>query len=472
MAGDADDFDDIYDGIFLPLPVVDPSQVRQRVAQSMIRRAKFRNSLIGRFRTHLRSNAFKQKVKTEEIRSDVSAYFTTRHRMRYLKTMRSTSSVGGGGASLFAQLNEDGTERRRLVIKYSVDEGRGQNEAEWLENFARVDHIVNLVRLGEPTKNNSGGGSIPKVPGAFPDPGDKEIEETQTWSTNIYLPMMVLEYMAGGDLNDVRQRCREQDVLPPDRFLWALALCLMRACIGMAHHNTMVRGEKEEIPKSTFEHMNIAHGSMDLSQVLVGPLISDDDEHGLIPIFKLCGFGYTTTLDKDLGLDAVAENMRGIGRIIETLASPQSNDLEEDTGLLSLQSWDYSNYYGESVITHVHDDFTDSDIISPTLQWLVAQQMAEDLDNVPNLSHCLKECVDTVDRYARMTYKQTAKNRTEVIKDFVRDVVLNAPVFQPMVKEPQSTGIAERLPGIMESTMMMMQRIRLEDNAFRGPAPP
>lgn len=244
MAGDQYDYEDMYDGIFLPLNTDDPSRARERMVESLKRKYRFRESLVGQFRMHQRSKAFRERVRCEETRDHVSAYFTHRHRMRYLKTMRSKTSNGLSGASLFAQFNEDGTERRRLVVKYCMDEGRGKNEAEWLQRFAGVDHIVNLVPLEGEAQNTSGGAgtpassvitltsstpkfSAPPIPGAYPDPGNEDFEDP---SVNIGIPMMVLEYMEGGDLNEVRQRCKDQDIEPPDRFLWAVSLCCKSSC--------------------------------------------------------------------------------------------------------------------------------------------------------------------------------------------------------------------------------------------------
>lgn len=47
----------------------------------------------------------------------------------------------------------------------------------------------------------------------------------------------------------------------------------------------MVAGELEEWPRG-IEHLDILHGNLDLSQVLVGPLI-EDGEHDLMPMFKV-----------------------------------------------------------------------------------------------------------------------------------------------------------------------------------------
>lgn len=200
---------------------------------------------MGQFRIATSSQSFRARSRAEDVRRHSLDYFERRHRMKYLRALHGRTSRGipeGGGVSLFAQVDDSGLERRRLVVKYHMDEDRGANEAKWLQRFAKIDHVVNLVQLEAevqvpPSETAASSSSTarnrpPTITAASAHPqwlnpsytGADQIGVAEMVVRN-KIPMMVLEYMPYGDLSDVRQRCRDEGVDPPERFLWSLMLC-------------------------------------------------------------------------------------------------------------------------------------------------------------------------------------------------------------------------------------------------------
>ncbi|KAK6189455.1 hypothetical protein LQW54_013250 [Pestalotiopsis sp. IQ-011] len=466
MSSDDDDgYDDIPDYYYQRLPVPDRSRIGRRLLASLNKRLQYRSSAMGQFREATSSESFRARSRAEEVRRHSRDYFENRHRMKYIRALRSGASKGvpeGGGVSLFAQTYADGTERRRLVVKYHMDEHRGANEAKWLQRFADIDHIVDLVKLDPEIQDTSSEATAETTPSsitaatAHPQwynpnyTGEDQIGVTEMVVRN-HIPMMVLEYMPYGDLSDVRQRCRDQGVDPPERFLWSLMLCLLRAIMGMEFYEHMVAGEKEEWPIG-IEERDILHGNLNLSQVLVGPLI-DDDEHDLMPMFKLCGFASTKD-DKD---DALAENIQEIGKC---------DAIDPDTGLLEDDNIDFENLTGEEINTLAHDDFIEHLGISTAFTWLIVQLLASDIEMVPALPTLLRYADQRLQQWRRVRKFRNQQNSHTSVRQFVQDVVLNAPVVEPEVELPEPGPwdvFKEKLPSLFDSTLEMLKKLVLDE---------
>lgn len=243
--GDDDGYDDIPDYYYSPQPVPNRERLQERLDASATRRLQNRTSAMGQFRIATSSQSFRARSRAEDVRRHSLDYFERRHRMKYLRALHGRTSRGipeGGGVSLFAQVDDSGLERRRLVVKYHMDEDRGANEAKWLQRFAKIDHVVNLVQLEAevqvtPPETAASSSSTartrpPTITAASAHPqwlnpsytGADQIGVAEMVVRN-KIPMMVLEYMPYGDLSIVRQRCRDEGVDPPERFLWSLMLC-------------------------------------------------------------------------------------------------------------------------------------------------------------------------------------------------------------------------------------------------------
>ncbi|KAI0101183.1 hypothetical protein F4814DRAFT_456117 [Daldinia grandis] len=116
---------------------------------------------------------------------------------------------------------------------------------------------------------------------------------------NLGVPFFVSEYMEHGTLSQFQERLRRADQILPNRILWSIFLCLVRACIGMAwpppgpdvgpEHTRP--GDPTTLAHNDMHDENLVFGDLDV--VSTGPNSSD---HSLVPILKLIDFGESVEL--------------------------------------------------------------------------------------------------------------------------------------------------------------------------------
>ncbi|KAK8038175.1 hypothetical protein PG994_014942 [Apiospora phragmitis] len=350
------DFDYTEDAMFPHnLPTVDWESVKEQVegmrddAQARLeqyqaderRRQRVRcDALISRFDRARQTPRFRHDRRVARRHREVCDYFEFRHRFRYLKTMRGVRpNAGGGGASLFAELEgtvgRGAVEKRRVVVKFGEDIMRMEDEIYTLSDLAKLEHVVNVVHLddeemrlninfhlqdeedsedeereGEEEGEGEGEGNHvvhyeeeERVVGQQPSSLLGSILNHPFWSPNPIMldqdnapgprlpsrPTLVLEYMESGNLHEFRKRMKEAGVNPSNRFLWRVMLCLLRACAGLAYFELLPEGHEVVIKGQA--PGTLAHGSLDLSQLLIGSLTPGDDDHEIVPMLKMCGFG-------------------------------------------------------------------------------------------------------------------------------------------------------------------------------------
>lgn len=86
---------------------------------------------------------------------------------------------------------------------------------------------------------------------------------------------------------------------------------VLRACAGLAHYNVAPRGRESVVQGSN--PGPLAHGSLDLSHLLIGSLQPGDTDHDLVPVLKMCSFGDSE--DKPEQGRGYRENQLAIGRV-------------------------------------------------------------------------------------------------------------------------------------------------------------
>ena len=62
---------------------------------------------------------------------------------------------------------------------------------------------------------------------------------------------------------------------------------VLRGCAGMAYYPYISPGTREAVDKGQ-DPIHLEHRQLDTPHVLIGPLIEDDSEHDLAPLFKVC----------------------------------------------------------------------------------------------------------------------------------------------------------------------------------------
>ncbi|KAK8012716.1 hypothetical protein PG991_010091 [Apiospora marii] len=485
------------------------------------RRRLRRDALISRFERKRQTTNWQYDLRAARLHHEVLDYFEWRHRFRYLKTMRGVRpNRGGGGVSLFAEIDGNlgggGGEKRRVAVKYGILPQRLYDEIFWLQLFGKLEHVVNAVHLGDEEERRyldmieqarleaeMEEGTVEKEdeeqdymildpepiedvddPGqGAVDPIEQTADESASafwdsilnnsfWNLNPMVldqpepslvdppsrPTIVLEYMESGNLHEFRKRMREAGVNPPNRFLWRVLRCLMRACAAMAWYEHYDMGERgREYTIDWEEPENVAHGSLDLSHLLIGALTPNDIDHGLIPVVKMCSFGETENLpDNSRGL---RQNQYAIGRIIQTLALPASltADREAD-GLLPLDLGRTEFTPGQSIDSCIHDEFIAAPHVSFELKDFVTFLMAANVEDMWLLDRLLQETVRLSSRTAAQDFEGQEvppAETNEAIAQFVQDYMFNASANAPPLGAASGADDASEqgpLTGIFERT--------------------
>ncbi|KAK9776265.1 putative Protein kinase domain-containing protein [Seiridium cardinale] len=270
--------------------------------------------------------------------------------------------------------------------------------------------------------------------------------------------VMILEYLEGGDLGAMRQRFREAGRQPPIRFLWMVLGCLARACVAMAYHPYLPKGENEKIPDGKTP-LNLVHTKLDPSHVLIGQVTTQDGEHMVSPIFKVCSFGGTELRDFPLWEEGegIRDNMLWAAKTMQTIALPFSEDIDGDTGVFPEDSIDYTDPKRGKVLTAMSEELIDDQELSPSFKWAIARMMAISNDDpLSTLKDVLRLCETRIFRPEACYPGPLPEFFTdEAIMRVVFELVLSAPVDPPTPIDTTQSGqsnFSSRLQSIAQST--------------------
>ncbi|KAI0405768.1 kinase-like protein [Xylaria palmicola] len=214
--------------------------------------------------------------------------------------MRYNKVLGFGGFGIVQQwevYKPDGTFDRTVAIKTVTRSDHKSScdalkrEIWWNKRFTGSEHLVQLVNLD------------PEVTRAL----DINNENTEG------VPIMVMEELGRGSLGLLLSRIsamkRTNSLLPvesrgieyiPNRALWSIFLCLVRACIGMAYPSAdpldrrglNVRESIADVPEDA-RGANIIHFDIDIFNTFVADPkdCGRDVEHNWAPVVKIADYG-------------------------------------------------------------------------------------------------------------------------------------------------------------------------------------
>ncbi|KAK8017906.1 hypothetical protein PG991_007096 [Apiospora marii] len=178
--------------------------------------------------------------------------------------------VIGRGENAIAALLHDSrvTPPRRLILKRPLrkdDLSAIKNEIKVLQVLRGAAHTVQLLNANDR---------------AFDDPG---------------LPgtSIALEYVENGSFTRLLERCNEAGVRVPNRVLWSIMLCLIRACVGLtwpARSQDREPAKLETIPRKR-KPTPYAHNDLHVDNIMFGNMEPDLAEHCMVPPVKLIDFG-------------------------------------------------------------------------------------------------------------------------------------------------------------------------------------
>ncbi|RYP32617.1 hypothetical protein DL767_005122 [Monosporascus sp. MG133] len=173
---------------------------------------------------------------------------------------------------------------RRLMIKAAYPEVAAivQNEGKWVDLLRYAKHIVTPVPIR--------GGSLTRSQGAG-------------WR----LPYVIMEYIENGTLRQFQQRiARAHRTLPdgttarlvlPNRFLWSIFFCLLRACVGMAWPPAGPDVQLET--PLAIQPLGLTHSDMHQGNIMFGRLYPEEAEHSRVPMVRLIDFGEANVMRPD-----------------------------------------------------------------------------------------------------------------------------------------------------------------------------
>ncbi|KAK8044596.1 hypothetical protein PG993_004620 [Apiospora rasikravindrae] len=320
--------------------------------------------------------------------------FGTTYRVR--ETLPGPGGAGGQGETT-----------RWLAVKRAAEKEKEalRNEVRWLKELRGSEHIVHFVASrddGEKEeKEKEKQGPVARLVWKLSslrvsnnknnNRGNKNVKEALK---GLEGPVLVMEYLANGDLGQMYYRTVKYDLVVPNRVLWSILLCLVRACIAMAYPGKADKNAepcREEIPSDGTPPSNIEHGDLHMGNIMIGDFArpSSEGEHGLVPVLKLIDFGMAKE-----SKDAVQENLFSISKVLINLIARKV----VPTGL-GTPATGYKGYrtWATEILPPQTDDnpFSSFDYkyatLDPELRDLIARCLAQDPGKRPGLAEMLRE---------------------------------------------------------------------------------
>ncbi|KAI1205885.1 uncharacterized protein F4807DRAFT_464346 [Annulohypoxylon truncatum] len=190
-------------------------------------------------------------------------FFSDQRRFQYIKTL---SGGASGYCVCFREVFTEGLSRRFVVKCPNDDEDDVvagiRNEIQSLHALQHAEHIVDVLTIS-----------------------DNPLEPDRQGQGGLHIPFIILEYVENGTLELFIQRIG--GAILPNRFLWRLFLCMVRACVAMAY--PPAQGRKEETVASA-QPSALVHWDMHNRNFMFGAILGNYQEHLLVPILKLIDF--------------------------------------------------------------------------------------------------------------------------------------------------------------------------------------
>ncbi|KAI1161998.1 kinase-like domain-containing protein [Nemania serpens] len=335
-----------------------------------------------------------------ELERKLQRFFATDNRFRFVKKLPSGAT---GNCVCFEERHPQTGNTRKIVLKYPGDDAETtldamKNEISWLRVLRHSNHIVKILTI----QNG-------------PNAGLRGLDSI----------FIILEFMENGSLGQFIDR--SIDIELPNRILWSLFLCLVRACIAMAWPPQQ-QGQPEE-PKPNVRPSSLAHWDMHGENLLLGRL-GGISEHSLVPILKLIDFDNAAEVDKEIepdpadkhAFDDELELERYRRRQGATSMGARANILDIGQIMARILCGDHSLDEGgcREFIEHEYP------LLDEDLQLLIVRCLAADPLNRPNLDELLER---TLNAALSRTYRNTPYHKYETdarVREIVQRCILNA----------------------------------------------
>ncbi|KAI1193778.1 kinase-like domain-containing protein [Nemania serpens] len=333
-----------------------------------------------------------------ELERKLQMFFTNDIRFQFVKKLPTGAT---GKCVCFEERHPPTGNTRKIVLKYPGDDEETTldamtNEISWLQVLRYSSHVVNILTI----QNG-------------PNAGLRGLDSI----------FIILEYMENGSLRQFIERTVDIDL--PNRILWSLFLCLVRACVAMAWPPQ--QGQPEE-PKSNITPSSLAHWDMHGENLLFGRL-GGISEHSFVPILKLIDFDNAAEVDEEIEADPI--DIESFDDELEleryrrhqgaTNMGTRANILDIGMIMTRILSGDHTLDEGGSreFIEHEHP------LLDDDLQLLIVRCLAADPINRPKLDELLGR---TFNAAMSRTYSNTPYHNYETdarVREIVQRCILN-----------------------------------------------
>ncbi|KAK8131612.1 hypothetical protein PG984_008050 [Apiospora sp. TS-2023a] len=173
-----------------------------------------------------------------------------------------------------------------------------------------ADHVADLRKEIVALKQFRGAAHMTQMAGYRDDQETPDDQEAPNALSGLAGTSVITEYMENGTVWDLMRRVMEAQVQVPNRFLWFMMLCLIRACVGLLWPP---QGDQDAATELEQVQPNVrpdawSHNDMHLNNIMIGSLEPDVPEHALVPPFRLIDFGKCDTTEKPRYLPTDTDN--------------------------------------------------------------------------------------------------------------------------------------------------------------------
>ncbi|KAI8953137.1 kinase-like domain-containing protein [Xylaria longipes] len=352
----------------------------------------------------------RKKIREENIQrltGEQSEYFTKHHNFEFERRL----GLGSGAvALLFKELEREApeTKKRNVVVKFAFSEYEHrnrqaddeiENELKWLKMLQGPEHIVKIL--------------------------GNELDRSK-----VSRPALVLEYVEYGSIQDLCKRMTARKSPLPNRVLWSMFLCLIRACVGFAYPPWQ-DGERETIPTDGIKKpSSIIHNDLHDENVLIGDLMPDVIEHRHAPILKVIDFGKAMVVPPGNGVTADQTNIQEAARIITGVVAMKYSTLRDENMEVDIPD-ETGNV--RKIVAFTDPALRDSSGLLPALQNLLLLCQAANPKDRPSLQYVLNACEDAVRTHTAQSYTGIANydstlESDDSIRGTIQQIVFNADV--------------------------------------------
>ncbi|KAH9904437.1 hypothetical protein F4778DRAFT_732444 [Xylariomycetidae sp. FL2044] len=368
----------------------------------------------------------------QKARDEVAGYFGPSGKFVFQKPL---AEGAHGGTLLFHENNDDGSFKRELVVKFSLNAKEDEmlrNEIVGLKMLRGAEHIGQI--LTPPCLTMNWPSELARWGGP---PGIKDLDEPNEANSQFApRPTFFMEYLALGTMAQFKTRLMDHPEFErvPNRVLWLILRCLVRSCIAMMYPPYGDPGEplrREELMPGLLQD-GLSQGSAHLENLLIGRVDPDDTEHSIFPIAKLIDFG--RFMIEDTVWDAHTFNLWGLAKFMEQLAHLNvSRRIAHDPPLsvvdLELNGEEVT-FETEMLMWSMEDETIDFEMRVLLCRCLVADNTDNDLLPIiiPNLETIYNYCETYINANDEEHYRTQHPHRAEIesdahIRRFVNELV-------------------------------------------------